>query len=478
MPQIYDPGDLLSLVTDLIPVYLHRYRWLEAEHPRHDSGRPDGGQFRSDGSSAAGSGPVTAKANNSGGQFRSTRRREIAALPDTVKPGYSLHLSSLDIDTVNNLQGWRDRLRAEVSQVEKAGSEQDKEYAWSQVNKDAIRSLLSEMNEMDRQHGQQSGQKLSDWVNANGMIPRFVAERLDSGRRFFDPERIRNKLPETNKAASIFSDDEKKILREYNQSSRDDRQKALRDPQKREIVERAMGLSTAHARIPDPMTGQVASPPGSQLSTPEEAETGNQATEQKDSSTKAKKPSGELSTQFQNRMKSLIESYVGDDNSEAHSALEKSVPEAWRTLKQETEEWNEGLRGIFGGISAKGQALGSMIQKVGRAQDPMSIVGFDEYVDFARRHFPHIVANKWGEEEGLMEAFRTGIKPVPKIDSQEVIERAVDMLGPGFRKMLEEGTPEESFIPDSLPVFDDGDPLPFSIRAWISWLNHPRNLRN
>jgi len=474
MPQIYDPGDFLSFVTDLIPVNLHRYRWIESAHPRHASGRPEGGQFRS-GESSPGTAQLTAKANYPGGQIRSTRRREIAALPDTVKPGHALHLSSLDLAAANNLRSWRDRLWVQMNQVEKAMSDQDKEYAWAHVNKDAIRSLLNEMNEMDRQHGQQTGQRLSDWVNANGMIPRFLAERLDSGRRFFDPERIRDKLSATNKSAPEFSEFEKRILSDFRQGSDTDRQKGLNDPRTREIVERAMGLSTNHASIPDPMTGQVASPPGRQSIIPETTESNQDSGREQ----KVVKKKPDLDPRLRNKMKAAIEKYIGDDNHDAQDALENAVPEAWRSLKQEIEEWNEGLKGIFGGVSkGRGQSLNSLALKVSRAEDPMSITGFDEYVDFARKHFPHIVANKWGEEEGLMEAFRTGIKPIPNIDSQEVIERAVDMLGPGFRKMIEEGIPEEDSSREPLPVFDDGDPLPFSVRAWVNWLNHPRNLRN
>src|SRR5690606_26091941 len=52
---------------------------------------------------------------------------------------------------------------------------------------------LAEMNQMDREAREQ-GIPLSDYVNANGIIIRGLAERLDGGSRFFDPEKLRGKM--------------------------------------------------------------------------------------------------------------------------------------------------------------------------------------------------------------------------------------------------------------------------------------------
>lgn len=481
--SLHNSGGLLSLVSDLIPVYVHRYRWIESEHPRHAAGRPEGGEFRPRSASTSVGGATfpshsAAEAASPGGQFRSTRRREIAALPDTIKRGHALHLSTLDQNTKVNLQNWHSRLSSHLARVEQGATDQEKEYAWSQVNKDAIRLLLKEMNDMDRQFGHRNGNRLSDWVNANGLIPQFLAERLDSGRRFFDPERIRDKISEHNRGTPIFSDAEEAGYKAYQQADRWEQKRLLTNPEIRSVVERKMGLnpSSSPAAEQEISEDPINQPSNSVQIPGNSVIEGNAATKAEQQKFKKKL---DINPQLMARVKSAVESYIGDDNPEAQTALEKAVPEAWRTLKSEAEEWNEGLRGIFSGIRAKGQALGSMIQKVARADDPMSIVGFDEYVDFARKNFPHIVANKWGEEEGLMEAFRQGIRPIPKIDSREVIDRAVDMLGPSFRRMLEEAPADELSEQDqSLPVYDDGDPIPFSVRAWVNWLHHSKASRN
>jgi hypothetical protein len=470
--QQYTPGDFLSLVSDLVPIYvpqIHRYRWSESEHPRFEAGRPEGGQFKATGQVAHSvvhqnsQASQVARASSPGGQFRSTRRREIVALPDTVQRGHALHLTVLDQNTKLNLQGWASKLSQLMSPVDQVKTEQDKEYAWSQVNKNEVRSLLNEMNQWDRAHGKATGRQLSDFVNANGLIPRFLAERLDSGSRFFDPEKIRDKLSAENRGTPEFSEDEESAYRQFQNSERFERKKMLENPGFRSVVERKMGLV--------PSRPESATTPESLQKTTEQGFGPSSVSTAVEKKTKR---TSDLSPQLASRARKAIEGFIGDDNFEAQTALEKAVPEAWRTMKQEVEEWNDGLRGIFGAVSAKNKALGSMIQKVGRADDPMSIVGFDEYVDFARKKYPHIVANKWGEEEGLMEAFRTGIKPIPKVDSDEVIERAIDMLGPSFRKMLEEGTPQDNSHVHSKPVFADGDPIPFSVRAWMNWMNRPQ----
>lgn len=494
--QQYTPGDFLSLVSDLVPIYVHRYRWSEADHPRHEAGKSEGGQFRSTSQSSGATSVQVQQAKppgqqsplpqasepspgalSPGGQARSTRKREIAALPDTVQRGHALHLSALDANTKVTLTGLAGELGRLMAPVDQAETDADKEHAWSQVNKDAIRNVLSRINTLDRQYGDQNGNRVSDFVNANGMIPRFLAERLDSGRRFFDPEKIREKLSSSNVGAPAFSDDEESAYRQFRAADRGARAKMLEDPSVRSVIERKMGLTPQGSKIPDPQTGNVAADP-SEIAKPLNEDIGQTFNEQTDSSSsqetkKESKKRPDLDPRLRNKMSRAIEKYINDDNPDAQRALEQAVPEAWRSMKSEIEEWNEGLKGIFGAINkGRGNSLNSMALKVSRAEDPMSIVGFDEYVDYARKNFPHIVANKWGEEEGLMEAFRTGVKKIPSIDSDEVIERAIDMLGPGFRQMLGGESQQTEDIPISEPILEGG--IPFSVRAWMAWTNRPQ----
>jgi hypothetical protein len=418
-----------------------------------------------------------------GGQFRSTRRREIAELPDTVQRGHALHFSALDANTKASLQGWSFRLSQIMAPVAQAQSEQEKEYAWSQIDKDKIRSLLNEMNHWDRSYSQSTGNRLSDFVNANGLIPRFLAERLDSGSRFFDPEKIRGKLSEENRISPKFSDNEESIFSQFRKSDRHQQSKMLQDPSIRSIVERKMGLNPS-SQSSQASPGDVGPSSDEHQESQENTQNnvvgdvgplsdeGAQSIESSDQRKGSRRKKFDLDPRLKKKVKIAAEKWIGDDNPEAQEALEGVIPDAWRSIKNDVNEWNEGLRGIFGAVSkGRGNSLNSMALKVSRAEDPMSIVGFDEYVDFARKYYPHIVANKWGEEEGLMEAFRIGLKKEPAIDSDEVVNRAVDMLGPGFRRMLEEGIPQDLSSVHSEPIYEPGDPLPFSVRAWMSWMN-------
>jgi hypothetical protein len=501
------PGDFLSLVSDLIPFYVHRYQWSESDHPRHTAGRPEGGQFRSSEQPGGQSGsstsiqaqqvrppgqqspfPQASGRPSPGGQFRSTRRREVAALPDTVQRGHALHLSVLDQNTKSTLQSLGKELASHLARVDQAQTEQDKEYAWSQVDKNAVRATLARINDLDHKHGEQNGARISDFVNANGMIPRFLAERLDSGSRFFDPEKIRDKLGSQNRGTPAFSDDEESAFRQFQSATRFDRKRMLENPDFRSVVERKMGLTPSRqsqsadsvsqpADSVSPMSdGQSKSQENAQDNTGGTVSPSSQ--EQQPAPAEPPRPPApkpEFSPQLRARMMKAIHDQIGDDNYEAQVALEQMVPEAFKTMVSEAQEWNEGIRGIHGLMKAKGQSLGSFVQQTKRAQDGDSIKGFDEYVDLALRHYPHLTMGKWGPEEALLDAFRTGLKQEPKIDSPEVMDRAIDMLGPGFRQSLENHWAEaESSFDDSRSSSDEFDPVPFSVRAWMNWISNPR----
>lgn len=184
-------GQLL-LISDLFPIYIDRYKWQESQHPRQSAGSSSGGEFRSaDSASQSGAMEPTALPSNHGGRIRSTKKREIAVLPDTITQGHSLHVDSLSPELATSLKAWSSQLQSLMAGVESAQTPDDQEIAWASVDKDNVRQLLAQMNVMDKQHGAQTGEQLSDWVNANALIPRSLAERLDGGERFFNPEKIR-----------------------------------------------------------------------------------------------------------------------------------------------------------------------------------------------------------------------------------------------------------------------------------------------
>lgn len=497
--QQNNPGDFLSLISDLIPFHVHRYQWNEADHPRHQAGRPEGGEFRPSGQSSGSTSAQIQQARppgqqsplpqasghpSPGGQFRSTRRREVAALPDTIQRGHALHLSALDQNTKMTVQHLGSELASHLSRVDQAQTEQDKEYAWSQVDKNAVRATLAKINALDHKYGEKNGARISDFFNANGMIPKFLAERLDSGSRFFDPEKIRGKLGAQNRGTTAFSDDEESAFKQFQSATRFDRKRMLENPDFRSVVERKMGLTPSRAAESasqtEPPQGQstdTVSPSTDTVGPMSEGLPKSQENTQDNSGGLVRPPSlasgPQLSHQLRSRMMKAIQNQVGDDNYEAQIALEQMVPEAFKSMVSEVQEWNEGIRGIHGLMKAKGQSLGGFVQQTKRAQDGDSIKGFDEYVDLAQRHYPHLTMGKWGPEEALLDAFRTGLKQEPKIDSPEVMDRAIDMLGPSFRQSLESHWAESSHE-DAPETSDEFDPVPFSVRAWMNWISSPR----
>ena len=209
--ELYSIDDLY-LAPDVI---VDHYEWRAEEHPRHDEGAPGGvgGQFAPTGQSQSGNRPGGSLSprmlassrekwqstgggpwkpvvpGNSGAAPKSSRIREIAALPDNVKEGHQLHLSSLSQRDRFAVLDWSRRLNEAMANVHGPNEEEE----WQRVSKPYIRTLLDEMNQRDRE-ARGRGVRLSDYINANGMIPESLSSRLHGGARFFDPEHIRDKL--------------------------------------------------------------------------------------------------------------------------------------------------------------------------------------------------------------------------------------------------------------------------------------------
>jgi hypothetical protein len=481
----------LSLVSDLIPLYIQRYEWTESAHPRQNAGTTVGGQFRPAGGIAG----TSSTAPSTGGLrsgVRSTKKREIAALPDTVKPGHGLHTSALKPETAQKLNEWHGVMKSIMQGVEQAKSPEEEESQWAKVNKDHVRMLFNSMNQMDRDHKSQTGQNLSDYVNANGMIPKSLAERLDSGRRFFDPEAIRNKLkaspeakppevatpqkPDSNAPYVTprpkLSPEEAQVMREYGNAFRPQRKAMLEDPRIRAVVEKAMGLTPA-----DPSARPSPAPENAVQQSPELAQDqpsvqANEPPAKKVDRRRVKETG--LTVQENNRMESAIMDFLGDDSHEHRVALGSMVPVALRRMNSSAEEWNDAIRNLHGHFSKKG--LGGMVANIGKAGDATHRRAFDEMVDIAQTDYPFLLTHRDGPEAGLMEAFHNGLKPTYKVDSPEVIEEAANMLGPSFRQSLEElwSNQNESQQPAYADAQDD--PLPFSVRAMMQWMRRTERI--
>lgn len=274
-----------------------RYEFNEAAHPRFAAGSPNsvGGEFRptgmSGGGGSGGGGAVSSSRFNAGlqpqvsqpqasrsqqpqqpqqqpqqpQQPRTSKKRELADRPD-IQKGHKLHLSQLPDELRAKVYDWDYRMGQLLapmyyaqSQVSPDKQDEALEQSWSRVDKNQVRSMLAEMNKMDFDARSQ-GIQLSDFVNANGVIPKMLGERLDGGARFFDPEKLRGKLgggpqsnepsPSTQKwldsqskpAVQASSPEAAAITKKFSEASRTARSKMLANPSMREAIETAMGI--------------------------------------------------------------------------------------------------------------------------------------------------------------------------------------------------------------------------------------------
>ncbi|MCC7334439.1 MAG: hypothetical protein IT422_05065 [Pirellulaceae bacterium] len=428
-----------------------RYDWNSAQHPRNPAGNSQGGEFRN----AGASGGTGVSLGGSGGRssaFPSTKKRDIAEVPGIIKQGHHLHLSSLSPKWKNAVLDWNARMHGLLkptdtlpATVTKLSPEEQFEQGWRKVDKNAVRQMLAEMNDMDRQAKQQ-GIPLDDFVNANKLIPRGLAERLDGGARFFMPENLRGRI----QAKSDDNPSVVKSVRDFSTADRSSRKAALENDSIRAAIERAMGLK-----------------PSDPNRKPSQPDTSGQ-----DAQPEAKKIPTGLSKQGENKLDGIVNEVVGDGDQSKKEHFKQTALDAWKQMKSQAEDHNDAMREIMAQFTKKGH--GGIAAALARGADPTKIRGFDEMVDYAAREFPHIVSHVASEsesgsaEEGLIKALTKGIQPVPQPWDDEVIDQAMQMVGPHFFEELE---------PAAASGSDDWDSIPFSVRADIKrmvqryWVN-------
>jgi hypothetical protein len=444
----------LRLDADASPT-VERYEWKAEQHPRWppDSPQGIGGEFKPASGSASGAGAAVAASIN---RLNPSKRRELAALPD-IQKGHHLHHSSLPSEVQSKMLDWNYRINEALNPMYVyAGQQSDpdrkaaaEESGWNRVDKAKVQSLLAEMNQMDRE-ARKHGIALSDFVNANGIIPKELAERLTGGSRFFDPEKLRGKL----KSKQQEVDPNQKTVNDYRHATRDERKAMLANPSISEAIQKALGLK-----------------PSSQ---PQES--APQPTQEPEAPSVPNKFMGDgLSTQASNKLDGIVGEVVGDGDESKKQFFRSAVIDAWKQMKMEAEEHNDALRQI---TSALGKNHGALAANISKGIDVTRLRGFDELVDYAARHYPQLVAKLRGEsdsgsaEEGLVSALREGIRDVPQPWDEPVIDRAMGFMSPGF---FEDVAPETAGV-------DDWDKMPFSVRSDIArrvqryWINE--NIRH
>lgn len=368
--------------------WVDRYEWREQDHPRKPKGAERGGQFTS-------------------------KQREIVERPK-LAGHHSLHVANQDNRLRLQLSDWAkglNRLLANSHRMQGGGSNVTEEQLWQGVDKNALRQHLDYMNQLDKQSRQNGGPDIAAIVNANGLLPKMIAERLHGGSRFFDPTKLRGKW---------------------------------------------------HEPAPKP---QKPSEPAAQPAASQK-ESSPQPSQQQSESEPEPEDNGGLSKQKLKWLNKAIESLVGT-NEEMQSDFRKLVIEAWKQKKEEAAMHNEAIRHATGTAAKMSdahsgartpQSLGHLVKAArNRTLDPSTKRGFDQMVDAMEKQFPHLIAGKG--EEGLMDILAEGIKQEPDVMDEDVVNLAMSMAGPGFFGSHDDG---ETFEDADATNFDH---VPFS---WLS----------
>jgi hypothetical protein len=417
-----------------------RYDWNESQHPRHPAGAPRGmgGEFAGRGSSLPGGNRIASQSTSQSTSNPSgppptlnSKQRELPERPQ-ISQNHPLHWRQIPdgtamIGTMDFAKGLRN-LMAEAQRA--AGPQANEETVWARVDKRRLQGLLDSMNRMDKE-AMAKGIKLHEYVNASGLIPPMIAERLHGGSRFFDPTLLRGKFnqPDVEKTSSkSFAD-----------------QIGANKPQpESEAKSGGKQRSQAATRTDEP---------------------------------KPKKTAAE--SRLDNQLTDAIRKHLGSDDESMIDEFKQFHSEAHKQLTDEANETNRMIREITGtaknlgesrsGFNEQGQQAsllrnpmetGKLMKKARQGLlDPSKEKGFDELVDWAERHYPHLL--KGNGEQGLVDLLAGGFRVPPSRLSDEVMEHASTLAGPSFFEALANG--------GQAPVPDDGvdwEQVPFSAVAF------------
>jgi hypothetical protein len=450
-----------------------RYEWVESNHSRNPAG----------------------SAGGIGGQFRSTKLRDLPST-DTLRgvdQSHDFHHSKLPPDLQKQALTWSAELHRLVGQpmntnydeqlAKDAGRpmtpeqvQQLKEQRWKSVDKNEVRKLLDQMNQMDKQ-AKLHGIDLASHVNASRLIPPELAMRLSGGRRFFDPSKIKAKAApsqapqqqtQPQQEFKRWQDDPAKMA-EY------ERRKGLTPNQPKPPVDFSNRLaSLMDRRDPDGISTQPVDQsnrvtPGTVVQNKNRPNhiinknlashiNGDKkaiaATPEPEPEQSSFSPTQGLSSQSAGKVDRAAADTVGDGDQSKIDHFKGLIMDAWKIARDNAQEHNSALntlQNLAGGPTFAAR----LSQHLARGGDVASVQGFDTVVDHARRHFPHLVGGADDAESGVVDMFRKGIQQVPQPWHDDVIDQAVQMAPQGFF---------DEYVPSAANAPDD-EPVPFSVVA-------------
>ena len=187
----------------------------------------------------------------------------------------------------------------------------------------------------------------------------------------------------------------------------------------------------------------------------------------------SKPPEKTKQTPTQNRVFKEIEEFAeeleGFDNSNPYNLdwLMDEVEAEHRRQSEIVENHNQVIDSVQSMFGGGGRGGGNILNRVKRADDHDSILGFDELTEYIHREFPYFGNEFSGESLGasdyegrIFEALKRGRITPPTLDSDEVLGEVYDRVS----EMVEANIGAADPVVDSWDDdddFGDWDPAPF-----------------
>lgn len=432
------------------------------------------------------------------GLNKSSKIRDVAS-PPSIARDHDLHWSKAG-EFSQKIFDWHLELNRAMKDITLEhtatadGADRDHkwEQAWQAGDKTRVRELLAQMNAMDKE-ARAKGINLASIVNANGLIPRELAERLAGGSRFFDPERLRDQIKAGNKKLGI---DTIKADEKSKQDRVDKRLNYEPVPESAKIPgvmfsgnksynPKPLPSPRPQEPAPEQTAAAVGNRPGGSLSPRMLASAQQQV--RMDTREPVPAPSSpeemqsvvesayaKLSKTGQRMLDNAIKTGLSDDGEELPSDmvadLRESVLDTWNQMRSQAEEWNTAhdqvLKGHYKNFGVGANTLRERL--AGGKLQPDKIPGFDEMVEYARNHYPQLLnsqssgesVGKGDDENALVQAIIKGRMDIPQQPwHSEVIEEARKRIGP---TLAAAGNAPE-FVQDP----DDPEYVPFSLSSIV-----------
>jgi hypothetical protein len=178
-----------------------------------------------------------------------------------------------------------------------------------------------------------------------------------------------------------------------------------------------------------------------------------------------------------------IKALIGSDNPGMIADFRKQVEESHRQLTEEAKQHNEVIRRLAGAKEITVTGKDGNQHKRGNANlgaavnwaknttgDYATKSGWDMVVDSINREYPHMLQGH-DKENAAMELLAQGVKEVPNIYDQEVMDHAMSSLPPQFFSYYDQGDSDgDSFDEMGDDPFGESQPVSEMENVPFSWI--------